>query len=94
MSGTSQKQNNFVFTLNLSLPIGDYKIVNMGTVRIALDFKNISGATVFKSPNPGEAMSFSYPDNAQRGINIYVPILSNDTVDGTVKYMIIRASGE
>ena len=94
MSGTSQKQNNFVFTLNLSLPMGDYKIVNMGTVRIALDFKNISGATVFKSPNPGEAMSFSYPDNAQRGINIYVPILSNDTVDGTVKYMIIRASGE
>ena len=94
MSGTSQKQNNFVFTLNLSLPMGDYKIVNMGTVRIALDFKNISGATVFRSPNPGEAMSFSYPDNAQRGINIYVPILSNDTVDGTVKYMIIRASGE
>lgn len=94
MSGTSQKQNNFVFTLNLSLPMGDYKIVNMGTVRIALDFKNISGATVFKSPNPGEAVSFSYPGNAQREINIYVPILSNDTVDGTVKYMIIRASGE
>lgn len=94
MSGTSQKQNNFVFTSNLSLPMGDYKIVNMGTVRIALDFKNISGATVFKSTNPGEAVSFSYPGNAQREINIYVPLLSNNTVDGTVKYMIIRASEE